>query len=397
MARNRVIYQSEALFVSSTGGVNFQQMIRTQDVSHAIDVPRTDINEFGKLAALSREVVEPPTVSTDFTYFLTNGINESGLGFTVRGLNTEDATNCVSGLIGDDSDINKKNFYIVTSQEGVDASNNTGSYATRDTRPVSVIGVGNGFITDYTINAAVGDVPNASVSIEASNINFGTGYAGKTISDTSPPPGLPSNWYGSALDYDKTRGVITGIQNPGINENNGSVLSQGIVVPGSSTGDLNVTALRPGDISLSFGQDNDEELLMGGANLPELHVQNFSFSLPVGRTALNRIGNRYPYFRAVDFPVTATMTVNAILSEQVTGNLNALLCENSKHNPIVTMNKACSDTRAFRVEMKNADVDNQSLSSTIGDNKTVDITFSTQIGGPNDLSAGVFMSGNRDA
>ena len=170
MARNRVIYQSEALFVSSTGGVNFQQMIRTQDVSHAIDVPRTDINEFGKLAALSREVVEPPTVSTDFTYYLTNGINESGLGFTVRGLNTDDATNCVSGLIGDDSDINKKNFYIVTSQEGVDASNNTGSYATRNTRPVSVIGVGNGFITDYTINAAVGDVPNAAVSIEASFI-----------------------------------------------------------------------------------------------------------------------------------------------------------------------------------------------------------------------------------
>ena len=395
MARNRVIYQSEALFVSTTGGNNFQQMIRTQDVSHAIDVPRTDINEFGRLAALSREVVEPPTVSTDFTYYLTNGINESGLGFSVRGMTNDSATNCVSGLIGDDNDVIKKNYYIVTSAEGVDATNNTGSWATRASRPNSVIGVGNAFITDYTLNAAVGDVPSASVSVEGSNINFTTGYAAKPDGFT-PADG----WYGSYVDADILNGSITGIANPGINETNGNVLVEpagGILVPGSTTGDLNITALRPGDITLEFTND----LLMGGANLSELHVQNFSFSLPIGRTALNQIGNRYPYFRAVDFPVTATMNVSAILAESQTGNLNNLLCNEQKHDVTVKMYKPCEQSvvggEAFRVTMKGADVDSENLSSSIGDNKTVDLVFSTQIGGPNDITNGVFMSGNKDA
>ena len=359
MARNRVIYQSEALFVSTTGGDTFQQIIRTQDVSHAIDVPRTDINEFGRLAALSREVVEPPTVSTDFTYYLTNGINESGLGFSVRGMTNDSATNCVSGLIGDDNDIIKKNYYIVTSAEGVDATNNTGTWATRTTRPNSVIGVGNAFITDYTLNAAVGDVPSASISVEGANINFTTGYSAKP--EFTPAVG----WYGSTVDADITNGSITGIANPGVNETNGTVLTEpagGILVPGSTTGDLNITALRPGDITLSF----TNALLMGGANLTDLHVQNFSFSLPIGRTALNQIGNRYPYFRAVDFPVVATMNVSAILADNHTGNLNALLCNEQKHDITVKMYKPCeqdvADGEAFRVTMKGADVDSENLS-----------------------------------
>ena len=47
--------------------------------------------------------------------------------------------------------------------------------------------------------------------------------------------------------------------------------------------------------------------------------------------------------------------------------------------------------------MKNASMDSQNLSSSIGDNKTVDLTFSAQIGGPQDATAGIFMSGNASA
>jgi len=269
---------------------------------------------------------------------------------------------------------------------------------------MSVIGIGNAFITDYTLNAAVGDVPNASVSVEGSNINFGTGGAGYILDGLVPP----ADWYGSTTGFDQLAGSITGghpsdpagiISNPAINEVDGSMLTGvGVLVPGSSTGELSITALRPGDITMTF--DNASSL-MGGANLSDLHVQNFSVSLPVGRTALNQIGNRYPYFRAVDFPVTANCSVSAILSEQATGNLNTLLCSNETHQITIKLHKPCelgvAGGEAFRITMKNADVDNQTLNSTIGDNKTVDFTFSTQIGGPNDLTAGVFMSGNKDA
>ena len=39
-------------------------------------------------------------------------------------------------------------------------------------------------------------------------------------------------------------------------------------------------------------------------------------------------------------------------------------------------------------------LDSESISSSIGSNKTVDLTFSTSVGGPNDSSHGVFMSGS---
>ena len=42
--------------------------------------------------------------------------------------------------------------------------------------------------------------------------------------------------------------------------------------------------------------------------------------------------------------------------------------------------------------MKSAQLDSQNMSSTIGDNKSVDLTFSTQIGGANDTTNGVFIT-----
>ena len=366
MARNRVIYQSEALYVGPTGsaGATADQLIRVQDVSHTVDVARQDVNEFGKLAALAREVVEPPSVGTDFTYFLTNGINESGLGFSVRGMGFGSDVNCVSGLIGEDRDVILKNYYVKTVPEGADASYNT----TNDL--CSIIGVGNGFITDYTLNAAVGDIPNVAVSLEAANMNFVTG-----------------NMSAGAF-------TVPAAQNPAINESNGQGISQAVVLHQSNTGENTFAALRPGDITLSFG---GAELQMGGAKLSDLHVQNFSFNLPIGRSSLNEIGNKYPYFRAVDFPVVATMNASAILADIVEGNLSGVLCSEQTRDITAAFKLNCSSTEAFKITMKNATMDSQNLSSSIGDNKTVDLTFSAQIGGPQDATAGIFMSGNASA
>ena len=41
--------------------------------------------------------------------------------------------------------------------------------------------------------------------------------------------------------------------------------------------------------------------------------------------------------------------------------------------------------------MKNAILDTQSFSASIGDNKTVDLTFSSQVGGANDSDNGIFL------
>ena len=88
MARNRVIYQSEGLYVSEnaslTGADKHEQLNRLQSANYSFTINRQDVNQFGDLARIDSLVLEPPTVSLDFSYYLTDGFNERSLGFFVE-------------------------------------------------------------------------------------------------------------------------------------------------------------------------------------------------------------------------------------------------------------------------------------------------------------------------
>ena len=85
------------------------------------------------------------------------------------------------------------------------------------------------------------------------------------------------------------------------------------------------------------------------------------------------------------------MNISAIVADSKTENLANLL--NSGVQEASILIKDTEGANAIEYRMKGLKVDSQSFSSSIGSNKTVDITFSTQIGGPNDELNGVFMSG----
>ena len=371
MARNRVIYQSEALYVSenvnSTGVLKHVQLDRVQSANYNFSISRQDINQYGELARIDSIVLEPPTVNLDFTYYLTDGSNERALGFYVQtGALAEG--NFASGHMTTTSG---KNFFIATSAEGSDLN-----YDSNSTDIKSLIGIGNGFLSDYTLDLAVGSLPTVSVTIEGANIlatgssiETGIGYTG-----------------------------ITG-KNPAINPENGaSYASTGILLPTGRTnlGNSSISALRPGDVTITFGDITGEGSgviadLAGGSN--GIHVQTASLSIPLSRSPLQRLGSRFPFARTVDFPVTSTLTVNAILNEITAENLASTLNENKNTTITLTIKKPNSDTTAMIYVLKKAKLDSESFSSSIGSNKTVDLTFSTQVGGPNDTGNGVFVSG----
>ena len=213
MARNRVIYQSQALFIapSSTGcqvsgagitsapfgptspasllggGSLLKKLDRVQNCNFNFTINRQDINEFGKLARIDSIVMESPTVGLDFSYYVTDGLNERLLGFNMY--STGDATNTnsvgqsISGLLGD---LQGNNFYILTVQEGEDVVGTTTS--TTPAGSDTVVGIGNGFISEYGFDASVGAIPTASVTIEAFNIKADalTGDANGVITGYSP-------------------------------------------------------------------------------------------------------------------------------------------------------------------------------------------------------------------
>ena len=384
MSRNRVIYQSEALYVGpiETGcqvggaktwnqetisGLTPQQLYRVQDVAHSIDIARTDINEFGKLAALEREIIDTPTVSLDFTYLLADGKNERTLGLIVNG-----SVNTVSGIMANRRD--EQNYYILTVPEGNDATQAANYTASQNTCN-GVIGIGNGFVSAYSVTAAVGDLPSASVTVDANNILFATGSSG--------------------------------IQNPAVNSA-GCKASGEVDIPHSSTGNMSIVALRPGDVHMDFGAT---DIQMGGAVLPgsatatgsrssPINIQNFTLDMPIGRTPIQRLGDSYAFAREIDFPVNATLSVSAQLADIESGNLTDMICTNNKRTITVDMNtcsvgNTCSaGTQNLQFKLKNAELESQNFTSSIGANKTVDLTFVGQLGGPQDSDNGVFISGN---
>ena len=367
MARNRVIYQSEALFVSedvnSIVGSDHNELIRIQGANYGFTINRTDVNQFGKLARIDSLVLEPPTVNFDFSYYLGNGQNENNLGFS-----TLPDAQFVSGFLAASSG---RNFYIVTSEEGQDAT----TFDNGD--PYSLIGIGNAFLTDYNIDMSVGSLPRAAVTFEASNINSQNGVIDSSTFTGNLPSIKPSD--GTILN-----GVAT-LNKP------------------KNTGQDGPTAIRPGDIVLDFpgfdGGESESGTLSSIKGAGGFHIQSSSISIPLSRSAISRLGSKFPYARVVDFPVNATMSVNGILNTMEAGNLAKIIAGcggiESTKDVSVTL-KSCEGEPTMKWTLKGATLNSENWSSSVGSNKAVDLTFGVQIGGIDDIDQGIIFSGSYD-
>jgi hypothetical protein len=372
MARNRVIYQSEALFVSdgtltptaTHPSGNIKQLHRVQSANYGFSVARQDINQFGNLARIDAIILEPPTVTMDFTYYLHTGNNETALGFSVgTGLGT--ARSFISGLIdasqtGDTSTLSGRNFHIFTAPEGNDANGVAPTADTFTGVSASTITIGNGFITNYSVEASVGNLPTVSVSVEGLNINVVEGSSGV----------LPS--------------LIIETSATGSNE---------FQLPAPNSGSIGISALRPGDITLELADPVLADFPTGAdSGNTAAHIQSFSIEVPVGRTTLQRLGSRFGFAKVIDFPIEVTVNVSAILADlKQSGNLD-LLVSNDEFKTLKFTFKDPAGNNKIIYQVKGAKLVSENHSSTIGDNKTVDLVFTTQIGAPQDTTNGVFVA-----
>ena len=376
---------------------------RVQSANFNFTINRQDINEFGKLARIDSIVMESPTVGLDFNYYITDGGNERKMGFNLptngsgqgvggkqdgRGANQVawSGDGCISGfsaLSGLIEDTQGNNYFIVTSKEGTDVQ---GDSVVSTATAFDVISIGNGFVSDYTIDASVGAVPTASVTVEAFNIRVDDTISGAV------------------------QGAFTGNYIPGVNDTDGQQVRNGYQFDGgtiNTTGAGNdmITALRPGDLLLEFIDAGEDESLadsydgftvLSGAGAA--HIQSFGVTVPMSRTVLGRLGNTFGYARVIDLPMNIDVSVSAIVSELKTNNLFEKLASTNKLDFRLTMRRSAGTgipgADALVIDVKGARLEGESYSASIGDNETVDITFSTQLGGSNDTSNGIFMRGS---
>lgn len=423
MARNRVIYQSKALFIAPnstgvqtwatsaanvaaakatsesvtqaaiTGGTGLlYKLDRVQSCNFGFTINRQDINEFGKLARIGTIVNEPPTVNLDYSYYITDGLNERLMGFNFGG--TEVGKNGVSwndsamaagagALSGFLNETQGQNYYILTVNEGEDIVGS--NYDATD----SVVAIGNGFVTDYSFTASVGEVPTATVTVEGFNIKSDVGEGSNAVGHTGSSPAV----YTASATTAATR--ITGY-------NKYYKINSAQLTATAGTGAASALALRPGDIVLTVpNADGNEDAFVdfSGIGTSAINVQSFGFSVPLARTTLSRLGTLFGYNRVVEVPLNMEVTINAMVNELYDKDLFNVLCgaQDTKEFTI-TLNK-CADigaapTAAIAYNFRGAILTSENHTQDIGGNEMVDLTYSIQIGGSNDTSNGIFMSGS---
>ena len=380
MARNRIIYQSEAVYAGPSPATGYhygtytpgiggstnvpnantnlvQQLQRIQTASYSFTVDRTDVNQFGQLAAIDRVILTNPTVSLDFSYINSNLSNEYDLGFTIASGNNDSTVSAISGFLNKTSD--ERNYFIRTTPEGADAVGFTDGSATNN----GVIGIGNAFLTSYSTEGSVGNFPTSTINVEGLNMNFQNGISGNYV-----PAVNPEN--GSALTNYYQLGQA--VQNVGIGS--GSAIS----------------ALRPGDITLSLSNT-----LASGVDVNTMNIQSYTLSFDLGRTPIQRLGNKFAFTREIDFPLTVSLSVDAQVTSMNAGNLaNLVVDDSATYTPSITI-KSPSDASLTMAKylLKGAKLDSQEYSSDVGSNKSVTLTFSAQVGGPQDTANGLFING----
>jgi len=381
MPRNRIIYQSEAVYAGPSPATGFHfgtftpgiggssndllspnnlvnQLQRVQTANYSFNVARTDVNQFGQLAAIDRVILTSPTVSLDFSYILAGLTNEVDLGFTVVSGNSDSNISAISGFLNGTQD--ERNYFIRTVPEGNDAV----GFSDLSSGNNGVIGIGNGFISSYSTEGSVGNFPTASISVEGLNMNFQRGLSGNFVPAVNTIDGTPvRNFYTLPLT----------VQNTAIGSGNA------------------ISALRPGDITL----DIQAQTGVGGVDTTSMNIQSYNISFDLGRTPIERLGNKFAFARPIDFPLTVNLSVDAQVTDMVTGNLANLVSDDSfRYNPSVTIKSPNDRTLVMaKFAVKGAKLTSQEYSSDIGSNKTVTLTWETQVGGPQDAANGLFMNG----
>ena len=375
MPRNRVIYQSDIVFVGNTGATGtgtdatngtISQLQRVQSANYSFDISRTDINQFGQLAAVDRIILEQPTVSLDLNYLVLTGDNETNIGLTIGG------NSAISHILsGDDLATADrrfiKNYYISTAVEGSDAGNSatnlTGANA-------SIIGIGNCFLSSYTVNGSVGDFVSADVSVEGLNMTFEatSGQASVENPLVDPTDGQP-------IDQDISMAELNGSQ---------STTDSSSTVP---------AALRPGNVTLESAGSG----VLGFAS-GNLKFQNFSIGFDLSRENLEKLGSRFAFSKEIEFPAEATMDFSALVGDinadasgaGHTGNALDFIVNSGDRDYNVAI--TCSgnlDEKGLKYTLLGGKLASQSVSSSIGDNKSVDLSYVSQIGGPEDTTNGI--------
>jgi len=388
MPRIRSQSQSFNLYVSAnaatgqmSGDGDIKQLYRLTSIGGPEwTYEKAPISVIGKLAPLTRDTTDSPTVSVPFSYYLTDFENERNIGFNITstglgGTNPAVVTGAISDILLKTSDKHERNYFVLVSPEGQDAVSRSG-YLDTD----YILGIGNANITNYSIEASVGDYPRANVTVEGLNLR---GQAGSTACTGTSVFG--------------TIGVSGWLKTPAINPVNGlqiEGLSSNFRLPAGSVGDPRKPfVLKPGDIAVDLSSASG---LFADTTNNQFNIQSFNVSFDLARDPIQSLGAKYAKSRELTFPIDVNFTVEALAGDLKAANLREFVCNTGTYNATVIMKRPdCQNTgvAAAAIVLKGLNLQSEAFSVDVDDNQSVSLTWLGSIGSPTDTENNIFLSG----
>jgi hypothetical protein len=358
-----------------------RRLTKVQSVSYGFDINREEIKQIGHEDLLTRRInvisqdpapgsnidvnLEPVPVNFNFEYLPTCGLNEYLLNLNVVPSGYPAENSLISRHYGD------KNFFLVLrSDVGRQAD-----YLIKDEDYYGhfVLGIGNAFLTNYSLSAELNSPVRSSVGYQASNITLET-YSGKNY---IPAVHLHDGKYKQEKEY--------------------CFQSQ------NHADEYSHPALLTTNIKLHI-----EELNIGGAVVSKdnANATSFNVGIDIDRKNLYGFGSMYPYDRKMNLPGRGNATFNIIKRDVETGNLNQILKVDKPYKITVDFLNHCPPAQNFckgapqqnlmTYVIDNAVLKSKSTSLAVNQYATVDLAFDFTLTRTNGflISGGCLTAGN---
>jgi hypothetical protein len=387
MARNRIIYNVEGLYVAPYSGeqkagsdyylannIILKRLEKIQNFNYSIQQPRLNAQGFGQKQNIFRGIPGPPEVIFNFSYIPDGVTNENRLDFNVNHFSGFNAPT-FSGLCTNSGLLNDRDFYLVINKNENDLFSEKATLTNSLINPSNVTQIinsnsqnygllhfQNSYLNEYSFNVSLGNLPVVNQSYVADNIVFYTS--------------------GSGVKY-----TLLDLRS-GINQVN----NDAIVIPKALN--YNQTAisgqniLLPGDASVTFYTNNTSGVLFYNDI-----IQSIDYSLSFNRKPYRSINYKFPLLRKIEFPINGKLNTSFIVKEDLSGSFFDTLNRDDDYNIVVNFNNRKIGVDQTKLTFSGCKFTNINYDSSIGSNKTATLSFDFDLD-PDFGRRGLFISGN---
>lgn len=386
MARNRIIYNVEGLYVAPYSGeqniysdyyLNGYQILKRlekiQNFNYSIQKNELNAQGFGQKKNIFKGQGLSPEVSFNFSYIPDGVTNENRLNFDVATFDSTSQPAMFSSLCSNNSLYNDRDFYLVVNKNDDDLFGNyeMNDYSVNPTGLIDVLDPNsknygllhfqNSYLNEYSFSVSLGNLPVVNQSYVADNIMYYLSGSQVSYSVLDLKSGI------NQIQSDKI------LVPKALNYNQSSISGQNI--------------LLPGDATVSFYTSNTGVLFHTDT------IQSLDYSLSFNRKPYRAINYKFPLLRKIEFPINGKLNTSFVVKEDFKGSFFDTLNRDDDYNVVVHFNSTKVGVDKTKLIFSGCKFTNINYDSSIGSNKTATLSFNFDLD-PDFGRRGIFASGN---